>query len=229
MGSHAADPPERGPLDHRSFTRDILAPSERERLVEAMAASCAERGYAQASVEEVVERAGVPPGTFERYFADKAACGLAAARQMLPEIAAVASTATPRDPSEGDSILRAVRALLELLAAQPSLACVAVVETRQSMPPEAYELYVSGVRVVAAMVDRLQAFATADRPTPPSAARGALGGAELIVRRELLAGRAWRLPELFPDIIYGALVPFLDQQEALHYAGLARELLNEGG
>jgi hypothetical protein len=78
------------------------------------------------------------------------------------------------------------------------------------------------------MLDRLQAVALTGIARPPSAIRGAIGGAEALIRRELLAGRPERLPELLPDIIYGMLAPYLDQQEALRYAGLARELLNDG-
>lgn len=227
MGSQAAGPPDRGPLKSDWVTRDI-APSERERLIDAMAVCCAERGYAQTSVEDVADRAGLSVESFEHHFADKAECGLAASKRMLATITAVASTAIPPGSSQSESILRGVRALLEMMAAQPSLATLALVEARQSMPPEIYEQYVSGVRVLTAMLDRLRSYARQDSPAPPSAARGALGGGEALVRRELLAGRAWRLPELFPDIIYGALVPYLDQQEALRYAGLARDLLNEG-
>jgi AcrR family transcriptional regulator len=235
MGSEAAGPPDRGPLEIKTFPRDIVAPSERERLVAAMAESCAERGYTQTSAEEVAARAGLPLESFERHFAGKSECGLAAANQILASITATV-TAPPGSSGRSDDLhgfrarlLLGVRALLELLAAQPSLATLATVEARQAMPPEVHELYVSGVRVLTAMLDRLRSYASADASAPPSAARGALGGAEALVRRELLAGRAWRLPELFPDIIYGALAPFLDQQEALRYAGLARELLNEGG
>lgn len=115
------------------------------------------------------------------------------------------------------------------MAARPSFAILAQIEGRQAMGSEAYELYTSGIRVLAAMLDRLQANALGGVARPPSAIRGAIGGAEALIRRELLAGRPERLPELLPDIIYGMLAPYLDQQEALRYAGLARELLNDGG
>jgi hypothetical protein len=88
-------------------------------------------------------------------------------------------------------------------------------------------LYATGIRLLVAMLDRARAYASVT--APPSATRGAIGGAEALVRRELLAGRADRLPGLLPDIVYGLLVPYLDQREALRYAELAREKVNEGG
>lgn len=229
MGSQAADLPERGPQEIRTLPRDIVAPSERDRLIDAMALTCAERGYAATSVEEVIARAGVGRRSFEQNFADKADCGTAAVNQILADITAAASVAYSPEYSEWEKILRGVRALLELMAARPSFAGLAQIEARQAMGPKAYELYASGIRVLAAMLDRLQANALIGVSRPPSAIRGAIGGAEALIRRELLAGRAERLPELLPDIIYGMLAPYLDQHEALRYAGLARELLNDGG
>jgi AcrR family transcriptional regulator len=229
MGSQAADLPERGPQEIRRLHREIVAPSERDRLIEAMALTCAERGYAAASVEEVTQRAGVDRQSFEENFADEAECGIAAVNQILADITAAASIAYSPEYSEWEKILRGVRALLELMAARPSFAGLDLIEARQGMGPEAYELYTAGIRVLAAMLDRLQANALVGVARPPSAIRGAIGGAEALIRRELLAGRPERLPELLPDIIYGMLAPYLDQQEALRYAGLARELLNEGG
>jgi AcrR family transcriptional regulator len=229
MDPQAADPPERESKQIGRLYRDLVAPSERDRLIEAMALICAERGYAAASVEEVIARAGVGRRSFEENFADKAECGTAAVNQMLADTTTAASIAYSPEYSEWEKILRGVRALLELMAARPSFAGMAQIEARQAMGPEAYELYTSGIRVLAAMLDRLQANALGGVARPPTAIRGAIGGAEALIRRELLAGRPERLPELLPDIIYGMLAPYLDQQEALRYAGLARELLNDGG
>jgi AcrR family transcriptional regulator len=227
MGSLGADPPERGPLEVNDLPRDTVAPLERDRLVAAMAAACAEHGYAAATVEEVIARAEVPRDTFERNFADKAECGIAAVNQVLAEITAATSAAYPPNSSDWEGLLRGVSSLLELLAGRPAYAQLACVEARYSMPEEAYELYTSGIRVLEAMLDRLQSYAGAMRPA--SATRAAMGGAEMLIRRELLAGRAERLPKLLPDITYGLLVPFLGQREALRYAALARDVLSDAG
>ena len=229
MDPRAADFPERESQEVGGLYRDLVAPSERDRLIEAMALTCAEHGYAASSVEEVIARAGVERRSFEENFADKAECGTAAVNQILADITTAASIAYSPEYSEWEKILRGVRALLELMAARPSFAGLAQIEARQAMGPEAYELYTAGIRVLGAMLDRLQANALGGIARPPSAIRGAIGGAEALIRRELLAGRPERLPELLPDIIYGMLAPYLNQQEALRYAGLARELLNDGG
>jgi AcrR family transcriptional regulator len=208
-------------------TKGLIAPNERERLIAAMAASCASKGYSATEVDDVLEATGVDRLTFERNFDDKAECALAAVNQILAETTHAAAVAFSPDLADWEKLIGAVRALLELLAAQPSYARLALIEARSSMPAEAYERYSAGIRVLIAMLDRTREHARVSAPA--SATRGGIGGAELLIRRELIAGRAEDLPGLLPDIIYGTVVPFLDQQEALRYTELARELIKAGG
>ena len=170
-------------------------------------------GYARTSVEDIVSRAGVAPESFERHFADKSECGMAALKQIVPAITKVASTGIAPE-SSARSTLRAVKSLLELLAAEPSLASLSIVDARQAMPPEAYDLYVSAARILAAMLDQLRGYSSAaDTRTFERGARCGGRGREALIRRELHRGRADRLPDLLPDIVYGALVPFIDQRK----------------
>ncbi|MBA3866093.1 MAG: hypothetical protein H0X42_07070 [Solirubrobacterales bacterium] len=223
MGSQAADQPER----RQQLNQGLLAPTERERLIAAMAATCAEKGYAATEVAEVLSRTGVQRKVFEKNFAGKADCALSAVDQILAETTRAAASAFRPELADWEKLLRGVQALLELFAAQPSYARLACIEARGAMGAEAYERYTAGIRVLIAMLDRARAYAAVSAPA--SATRAAIGGPEFLIRRELIGGRAERLPQLLPDIIYGTVVPFLDQQEALGYAELAREILRNGG
>jgi AcrR family transcriptional regulator len=192
-----------------------------------MAACCARQGYAATEIEDALAGAVVSREVFDRHFADKEVCARAAVDQILAETTWAVANAQSPEFADWQRLLNATRALLELMAAQPSYARLACMEARHAMPPDAYERYAAGIRVIVAMLDRARAYAAFNAPA--SATRGAVGGAELLIRRELIAGRAERLPKLLPDIIYGTVVPFLDQHEALRYADLARELVNSGG
>jgi AcrR family transcriptional regulator len=223
MGTRGSE----GGEDRSVATRGLVAPNERERLIAAMAATCARKGYAGTEVEDVLAATGVDRLGFERNFSGKAECALAAVNQILAETTHVAGVAFSPDLADWEKLIGAVRALLELLAAQPSYAHLAMIEARSSMPAEAYERYGAGIRVLVAMLDRTREYARVSAPA--SATRGAIGGAELLIRRELIGGRAENLPQLLPDIIYGTVVPFLDQHEALRYRELAKELIKAGG
>ncbi len=201
----------------------LAPPSERERLLEAMAAACAERGYMATSIEDVLTRAGLSRDEFDRQFASKEECGLAALDLILVESDQALDGAANLKLSDWERLLHSLLALLELLAARPSFARLACLEARAAMPSEAYERYRAGIDAVVAMLERARRYAAPG--TPANAPRAAIGGAESLVRRELIADRADRLPELLPDIVYGAIAPFTSQAEALRYADLARQLV----
>lgn len=60
---------------------------------------------------------------------------------------------------------------------------------------------------------------------PPTAIVGALGGAEMVMRGEIMAGRVDRLPRLLPSFVYLATLPSLGQEEALGLSRQTHELL----
>lgn len=229
MSAAIPDRPSRGSLDSRDLPKDIFAPSERDRIVQAMAATCAERGYLETTVGEVIARAGVSRATFDANFSGTEECGLAAVNQILSEATTTASAAWSADSSEWESIFRGIRALLELMAARPSFAHVAYIQARHSMPHSCYEPYASGIKVLASMIDRLRTYAIAESPLPRTTSRAVIGGGEILMRRALVAGEPERMAEFLPDIIYGVLVPYLGQEEALRYMRMAREMLDSSG
>jgi hypothetical protein len=63
----------------------------------------------------------------------------------------------------------------------------------------------------------------------PSAIVGALGGAELVMRGEIMAGRAERLPQLLPGFTYLATLPYLGDEEALRVSRRTEELVGSVG
>jgi hypothetical protein len=75
-----------------------------------------------------------------------------------------------------------------------------------------------------ALLERLWDYSSIE-VSPAPAARAVLGSAEAVVRREIVAGRIDSLPRLLPDFTYGAMVPFVGQEDALKLSRQARELL----
>src|ERR671932_1794815 len=65
----------RGP---HNLTRDDVLASQRERMIDAVAATVARKGYVATTVGDVVARAGVSRKTFYEHFQDKEDCFLAA-------------------------------------------------------------------------------------------------------------------------------------------------------
>jgi AcrR family transcriptional regulator len=188
-----------------------------------MAQSCAERGYEATTPTEIAAAAGCSLQDFSRYFASKDECALAAVEWILSESLAGVGKAWAPDRSEWESVLSALSALLELFAARPPFARLALIESRQGMDAVALQRYESGIGILTAMLDRLREGS--DISIPPGASRAAIGGGEALVRQELAWGRGKRLPEALPALVYTATVPFLGQREALRLTQAARRTL----
>ena len=209
----------------RGRKAERFTPGDRERVLRAMAELCAERGYRETTVEAVAERAGVGPEIFASMFErGKEECLLAAINSIMGETISVVSAAYSPDRSEWDSAIAGIRAILELMAANPSYANLGYIVGRHEGPERAKQVYETGVRVLVVMLDRLREYGEWD-VQPPTTAAAALGGAEALVRREIVAGTVEELPRLLPDIVYAATVPFLGQERALELTGRARRLL----
>jgi len=203
---------------------DVLAVPDRERILQAMADCCAGSGYAGTTVKAVLERAGVEPQSFESHFAGKEDCALAALNKIVSETLARISMTNSEGGGGVERRKYEGKAILELMAARPSFARLGFIESRQGGTERMHGAYESGVRVLALMMERLGGAGGS-----ALAVRAALGGAEAVIRRELAADRAERLPQLLPDLVYAVLVPFVGQGEALRQAKLAARVATEEG
>ena len=206
---------------------DQLAPSDRDRILEAMIECCAEKGYAETTIEEVVQRADVSISDFDAIFTGKEDCAVAALNRIASDILTTLSTSGSSEPSELKGELSAMHSMIELMAARPSHVNFGYIQARQGGTARMHDAYESGARVLTVMIERLRNLAPAGAATPTTATRAALGGAEAVLRRELSAGQAERLPSLLPDFAYNVLVPFVGQEEALRQSRLVAEQLND--
>jgi AcrR family transcriptional regulator len=204
--------------------RGFLSDTDRDRLIGAAAELCTERGYAEIDGEAIAGLAGLTVAVFERHFDGKEECLAAAENAILLEVVAAVSRSYSADRSEWENVTHGVKEILELMAANPEFGYLGYVFSRQMAPGSVREINETGHRMLEAMLQR--GWDYSDSPHQPAcAALGVLGGAQAIVRRELVAGRAGRLPLLLPDCVYIATVPFLGQEEAMRLARNARKLL----
>jgi AcrR family transcriptional regulator len=135
MAQPSADIPRRLPRGSHGLDRDVVEASQRTRLLEAVGRAVAERGYAAATIDDIVRRAGVLKATFYEHFADKQDCFLAAYEAASEELLARVREA---HASAGDDWLGRTRAgihaYLRWLAADPALARVYLVEVAAAGP-----------------------------------------------------------------------------------------------
>jgi AcrR family transcriptional regulator len=116
----------------------LVAASQRTRLLEAVGRVVADKGYAAATIEDIVRDAGVSKKTFYEHFSDKLECFLAAyeaaSEELFRHVRAEQESAEP-----GHERTRAgIHAYLRWLAAEPALARVFLIEIAAA-GPEALE------------------------------------------------------------------------------------------
>lgn len=181
------------PPGSHGIPADVVARNQRERLVAAMAEVCAERGYAETSVERVAKRAGVSSVTFYKQFAGKEDCLLATHRQLLGRLLeeidrAAATEQVVKGKSAAKSPLSAARRVvhtaLSIFVADPPSARLLTIEILAAGP--------EGVKRHDAMVD---AFAQR-LGTDWIRAAGALA----LIGKLVVAGEADRLPGLEDEL-----------------------------
>lgn len=189
--------------------------SEHERILEAMLRVVAERGYEGATVAEVVAVAAVTRADFDRRFADKEACFLAAYNAVFDVLVAHVSTAFQSAVSEpwADRVIAALRALVELMAAEADLARMAIVEVT-AIGGDARLRYREAL-------DRFIPFLEQGRPAsaqgeqlPEQTARFAIGAVTTMVFDEIRAGRCDELEAALPDLVFAATMPYLGVEAA---------------
>jgi AcrR family transcriptional regulator len=212
------------PTGRVDLAEPLVAHSQRERILVAMADSCASRGYNATTIADICEPAGVSRATFYELFKDKEDCFHAAMEVSLADAMGRILSAYSPDKPWATMVRDAAAEFLDLLASRPAFARMALVEA-PATGERAFELYSSGKKVLQALLDRGRDDPIEEEAIPPSAGRAALAGAESLIVGQILAGNAKRLRELLPDIVYIAIVPYLGQDEALCQSGEAERRL----
>ena len=174
--------------------RDDTARGQRARLLAAMAGVVADKGYAAATVADVVREAGVSRTTFYELFASKEACFLEAYRHGV-DVMIEAVRAAVRDAVGWRAQLRAgVRAYLSTLSAEPRFARTYLIEIHAA-GPAALEARTDALRRFARRYAAAAREAGVHAPHPDALLILCAGTEQLCAERVRAAERA-RLSEL---------------------------------
>lgn len=179
-----------------------VADNQRRRLLAAMVASCATRGYGETGVADLAEISGVSPRSFYQHFESKRACFTAALEGSL----ALAVERTLAAPAGGDwrEVGRnRIIAFASFAAEQPATVRMFLVEA-YAVDREASEFVEAAIAEVEQTVRERFDRSGLPESMPPEVIVGGVAATLAGVRNRLLSGQVRRLPE------YGAeLASFL--------------------
>jgi len=202
---------------HR-FSREFVAQSQRNRILDAMAHAVAERGYDATAVADVLELAGVSRKTFYEHFADKQDCFIATYDTVFGRLLEGAVGAYEAERTWPQRISAGLRVLLEALAAEPAYARACIVEVLAA-GPVAIEHRDAALRAFHTFFDPSRSEVPEHR-APAIVAEATVGGIYEVIYRRIVTEGAERLGELHPELTYLALAPFVGPAGATRVAGL---------
>jgi AcrR family transcriptional regulator len=185
-----------------------------ERVLRALAAVVAEKGYPDTTVAEIVERAATSQRTFYEHFKNKEDAIVAALDSGSAHMLAAALPAFRRAPDWPHAVHDTQEAMFCFGAEEPEYARMGGVE-----------MYAAGKRaldqreVVTEGMEGLLAPGYELKPGTPPIAAEAIGGALYSLLYDHVNKKGPEtLPDLVPTLVYVTLAPFLDRDEAYEVA-----------
>ena len=186
--------------------------TRRQLILEAMVRVVGRKGYKATSVADVIEEANVSRTTFYKHFEDKHECFLAAYDLVVERVLdAVVANCDAEQPWL-ERMRVGLTTVVELFALDPELARTAIVEVAAAGADARQRHWNAVARFTEFLADGEQL--AGDRELPDNIALMAAGAVSGLIFDELLTGRAERLPELLPDLLFAMLVPYIGPSAA---------------
>jgi AcrR family transcriptional regulator len=214
--AHAADVLAKGggklPPKTTGLPPDLIKLIQHERILVAMLRAVAELGYRAASVQDVLDRAGVSRPTFYEFFGNKEECFIAAFEEGGKRLRNRVETAAREGGEDWRDRLRAGLAeLLQFLADEPDAARVLIVEARVAGPAPLHRRD-QLLDYFAAWIDSEAREGVGDAPSSIAAA-GIVGGIETLLYSRINRGET-ELQGLLPSLMYFAVLPYAGRRTA---------------
>jgi AcrR family transcriptional regulator len=226
MESASPEIPRRLPRGSHGLHRDVVAASQRTRLLEAVGRAVADKGYAAATIDDIVRGAGVSKMTFYEHFRDKQDCFLAAYEAASDELFARVRESHAVPGGWLERTRAGIAAYLRWLAAEPALARVFLIEVAAAGPRAAERRERLRDRY-ADLMRELQDDARAEFPAlprlPAEVFHALVAAVDELVVRRIRESSAARLPELEPVLLYLQVALLAGPEVAAESAELRRQ------
>jgi AcrR family transcriptional regulator len=205
--------PHQLPPGRHGLSRDFVEANQRERILDAVADVTSLTGYASMSVEDIIGAAGVSRRTFYDSFKSKEDAFLTAYEEIGQEMFRRVQAAYAGSDTFAHGVIACLRAFLEFAAAEPRYADMCIVEVLVA-GQAAIERRNSVMKVLAELLHAgAQTIPGAGHP-PPLVAETIIGGMYEIVYSRVLEGRTAELVDLFPELAYAMMLPYLGHEVA---------------
>ena len=189
------------------------AASERAQLIEALIEVAAERGYMDTSIELVLTRAGLDRPAFDRHFRGKYDCFLSAWQEMNEECMASLMHAYNSAQDWPDRLRAVAHEVVGSLCDEPNRANFAVEVLAAGDAARARRDMT--MRVIASLIDAGRKEMDDPESVPHTTAEALAGSAYGQVYAKVVRGDTEDLPQLVPQLMSAAVMPYLGVEAAL--------------
>lgn len=203
------------PPGTRSLPAELIGAVQRERLIAAMLRACAQLGYRELTVKDVLDRAGVSRTTFYEHFESKVDCFLAACTTAGTRLSdRVEAAAGNGSRPWRDRLRRGLEELLGFVRTDPDAARTLFVESRAACPEALVRRDEVLDRFAACLDTQVRAEVDTAETISPIAAAGIVGGVEALIYDRINREETDDLESLLPSLMYFAVLPFEGHQTA---------------
>jgi AcrR family transcriptional regulator len=206
------------PRGRHRLPPEVIARSQRERLLEAAVRVVATKGYGATTVADLTREAGISRTTFYAMFEDKEGCFLAAYDNIVDALVKRVTTAYEAEEGWPRRARVGLAALLEALAEEPEVARLAMVGVGAA-GPAAQRRYRGALQRLTPFFDEGRDFAPGGRGLPANTSRMAIGAVAGLISDELAEGRAEQLSDLLSEVLFATLVPYIGPAAAAREVG----------
>jgi AcrR family transcriptional regulator len=194
-------------------TRERAASPERERIVEALIEIAAERGYAETTIESILQRAGLDRPSFDRHFRGKYDCFLSAWQEINEGCMREMLDAYNSQQNWPDQLRAVACEIVDGLRNDPSRASFAVEVLAAGDAARARRDMT--MRVIASLIDAGRNEMDDPESVSHTTAEALAGSAYGQVYAKVVRGLVDELPALVPQLMSAAVMPYLGIEAGL--------------
>jgi AcrR family transcriptional regulator len=202
------------PRGRHGLPSGVVARSQRTRIVLGTAEIMMAKGYAQATITDIVAAAGVARDVFYSHFTDKQSAFLAAQQYASQHLIDTCASEYFSAKDWPERIWRALRTLLGLTAENPAISHLRLVECHAA-GPVAIRSTDEILRAATIFLEEGYGYRPQAHALPRLSSPAITGAVFEIIYRHVARGEAAVLPRHLPELAYIALTPFTGREEAI--------------
>ena len=205
---------QRLPRGRHGLPAGVVARSQRTRIIYGTAEVMMAKGYANATVADIVAAAGVARDVFYEHFTDKHHAFMEAQQhptQHILDTCAAAYFAAERWP---ERVWQGLSTLIELIVENPAISHLRLVEC-YAAGPEAIRRAEEITRSFTIFLEEGYRYRPQAEELPRLSSQAIAGAVFEVIRRHISHGEAAALARQLPQLTYIAIAPFTGSEEAI--------------